>query len=315
MKSNITILVLAILYASCLTFLFPIDDTIIDRANYLAYAENSLLLIGNYLNQGLLSLFFNEPIWLLINIFLSLLTSPETTLQIIIFFSSFTVSYLVLKNSPKYFWILLIILIFPNVIKNFIIHIRQGLAVAFFLIGWFSLSKPKRYLFILMSPFIHSSFFIIITIFFLTSILQKMRFAFDLRLIIYILLGLTVSFGLGFIASFLGMRQANEYEFTAASSSGLGFLFWFIILSLYVTSGKAFLQKHSFVIGMIVFYLITYFFIEVTARIFESAIILVLLASLELKLKQIYIVFSMIIFYTILSYILRVNQSFLGFGV
>lgn len=315
MKYNTAILLFSILYASCVTFLIPMDDSIKDRINYLMYAENSLLIVARYLNESILTLLFNEPVWLLINIILSFFLEPQNTLRTIIFFSSFSVSFLLLRNNLQYFWILLIILVFPSVIKNFIIHLRQGLAIAFFLIGWFSLSKSKKYFFFALSPFVHASFFLVIALYFLTSMLQKMKFAFDLRLIIYLIIGVVISFGLGFIASLLGMRQANEYEFTAASSSGLGFLFWLAILLTYMSNGKEYLRKNSFILGMIVFYLVTYFFVEVTARIFESVIILVLLASLELKLKQKYIVFCMIVCFTILSYVLRLDQNYLGFGI
>ena len=313
--NNLKIFMISMLYALFLTFYFPIDSSIIDRSNYLIYAENSLIIVGRYLDESILTLFFNEPIWLLINIVLSSFLEPQNTLRTIIFVSSFTVSFLLLRNNLRYFWILLIILVFPSVIKNFIIHIRQGLAIAFFLIGWFSLSKSKKYFFFILSPFVHASFFIVIVIYFISSILQKMKFTFDVRLFIYLIIGLFVSLGLGFISSLLGMRQANEYEFTAPSSSGLGFLFWLGILIIYISNGKDFLRKNSFILGMIVFYLTTYFFVEVTARIFESVIIIVLLASLELKLKQKYIIFCMIISFTLLSYIIRLNQNYLGFGI
>ena len=313
--NNLKIFTISMIYALFLTLYFPIDDSIIDRGNYLIYAENSLIIVGRYLDESIFALFFNEPVWLMINIVLSSFLEPQNTLRTIIFVSSFTVSFLLLRNNLRYFWILLIILAFPNVIKNFIIHIRQGLAIAFFLIGWFSSSKSTKYFFFILSPFVHASFFLVIALYFLTSMLQKMKFAFDLRLIIYLIIGVVISFGLGFIASLLGMRQANEYEFTAASSSGLGFLFWLAILLTYMSNGKEYLRKNSFIFGMIIFYLATYFFVEVTARIFESVIVIVLLASLELKLKQKYIVFCIIVCFTILSYVLRLDQNYLGFGI
>lgn len=128
----------------------------------------------------------------------------------------------------------------------------------------------------------------------------------------YLLIGLIVSFGLGFIASLLGMRQSNEYQFIAASSSGLGFLFWLIILFLYVLNGKEFLRKNSFILGMIVFYLVTYFFVEVTARIFESVIIL---ASLELEKNSKIIVVGLFVIFIIYQFLSKIDMPYFGYGI
>lgn len=305
----------SLFYSLFLTFFFPFDNTIVDRANYLNYAENSSLILLSYLNENILSFLFNEPIWLLINLSLSLFFEPENTLKIIIFFSSFTVSYLILKYNSKYFLILLLFLIFPNIIKNFIVHIRQGLAISFFLIGWFSVPKLRKYIFLTISPFIHASFFLILTIYFITYLLKKIKFSFDLRLITYIIIGLIISFGLSFIASILNTRQANEYEFIAANSSGLGFIFWCFVFFIYISDGKEFLRNHSFIIGIIVLYLTTYFFVEITARVFESGLLLVLLASLELKNKKKFFVHFLFIIFTILIYIQRIDKNLLGFGI
>ncbi|MCT7604382.1 EpsG family protein [Aliarcobacter butzleri] len=312
---HVKIIFVSFLYSLFLVLYFPIDDTIIDRINYLIYAENSLIIFNRYYAESFLALSFNEPIWLLINIFLSYFFNPENVLRVIIFFSSFTVSFLLLRNNLQYFWILLLILIFPNVIKNFIIHLRQGLAIAFFLIGWFSLSRSKKYFFFILTPFVHTSFFLVIAMYFLTLALQKLKFAFDVKFIVYFILGFVISFGLAFIASLLGMRQATEYEFIAADSSGLGFLFWLGILIIYISNGREFLRKNSFILGMIIFYLVTYFFVEVTARIFESVIILVLLASLELKNKYKIIVVGLFIIFIIYQFISKIDIPYFGYGI
>lgn len=227
----------------------------------------------------------------------------------------FTNYNLLLRNNLQYFWILLLILIFPNVIKNFIIHLRQGLAIAFFLIGWFSLSRSKKYFFFILTPFVHASFFLVIAMYFLTLALQKLKFAFDVKFIVYFILGFVISFGLAFIASLLGMRQATEYEFIAADSSGLGFLFWLGILIIYISNGREFLRKNSFILGMIIFYLVTYFFVEVTARIFESVIILVLLASLELKNKYKIIVVGFFVIFIIYQFLSKIDMPYFGYGI
>lgn len=184
------IFIISILYGLFLTFYFPMDDTIIDRANYLDYTINSDQIILRYINENIYSVLFNEPLWLLINIVLSSFFQSEDVLRIIIFFSSFTVSYIVLKSNPKYFFILLFFLFFPNFIKNYIIHIRQGLSVAIFLIGWFSISKTKKNIFFILTPFIHASFYFILLIYVLNICLEKIKFDIYLKILVYVTLGL-----------------------------------------------------------------------------------------------------------------------------
>jgi len=60
-----------------------------DRINYLNYASYSDVIFFMYLNRGLPVLIPNEPVWLLTNIVLSLIFTPETSLRIIIFSSAF----------------------------------------------------------------------------------------------------------------------------------------------------------------------------------------------------------------------------------
>ena len=309
------VFIISTLYGLFLTFYFPMDDTIIDRANYLDYTINSEQIILRYINENFYSVLFNEPLWLLINIVLSIFFQSEDVLKIIIFFSSFTVSYIVLKSNPKYFFILLVFLFFPNFIKNYIIHIRQGLSITIFLLGWFSISNTKKNIFFILTPFIHASFYFILLIYIVNICLKEIKFDIYLKVLVYIILGLFFSFTLGVVASYLGARQANEYEFIAQNISGLGFLFWILIFIVYITSEEIFLEKYSFIIGVIIFYLVTYFFIEISARVFESVIILVLLASLELNFWKKNLVFILFIMYGFFSYLIRMNQNLLGFGV
>ena len=168
-------LLVALVYASLLCS-FPMDG-LADRDNYLDMARVSPLIIARHAGSGLQSLIANEPVWLAINSALGFLFEDEVVVRIIIFFSAFIVSYLLLINNPKNFFWLLLILVFPQVMKNFVIHLRQGLAIAVFMLGWFSSGNKKRVFFIGLTPFIHSSFFIIIAILLGNWLLKKLRAA------------------------------------------------------------------------------------------------------------------------------------------
>lgn len=301
--------------ASVALFLVSLPiDAFKDRLNYLIYAEDSYLIFQRYLSRGLLPAVFNEPIWLFLNISLSSFLSPESTLKTIIAFSSFITSYLVLKNNPKYFLIVMLFLISPQVIGKNIIHLRQGLAIAFFLLGWYSIGNKKKLFFYAITPFIHASFFFILLLVFIKWVADKLKLAPDLKTITYALAGVAVGLGLGVIASFLGSRQGTEYSFSMANVSGLGFIFWLGVLGLYISQGKNFIRDNTFQVGLLVFYLATYFLIEVTGRIFESGVLLVLLSALSLVGWRKYTFIGVFIVYTLLQYAMRFNQPWLGWG-
>lgn len=286
-----------------------------DRTNYLIYADQSSLILLRYWSQGILTGLTNEPIWLLLNAGLALVFEPETTLRIVIGVPASIVAYLVLRAEPKNFIWLLLLLFLPQVLKNHIVHLRQGVAVSFFLIGWFSNWRAMRWFFFLFTPFIHASFFFILTLLLLTAIFRELRLAAGLRNILFIFVGLTLSIFLAAVAKFLGARQAVEYDFAVADISGLGFIFWSIVLFVMILQGRTFMRQHAFAIGVLVFYLSTYFFIEVTARIFESALIILLLAGLQMTVWRRQVFVALIVGYGLLSYVLSLNQPWLGFGV
>lgn len=205
-------------------------------------------------------------------------------------------------------------LIFPQVIGKAVVHIRQGLAISVFLLGWFTLSKPWRWLLFALTPLIHGSFFFVLFLYGFTWFLQQLRFALDLRTIATVLLGLMIGLGLGSIASLLGARQAGEYEFSTAAVSGLGFLFWLCVFVLYWLQGRNFAKENALAMVAITFYLTTYFLIEVTARIFESMVVIVLLASLCLTSWRRKILIAAMTAFVGFSWLLRLNQPWLGWG-
>lgn len=308
------ILLFSFAYAFVIANYIPMDDSIKDRLNYLAYASSSDVIFSRYVSSGYVSVFANEPVWLSINILLDRLFEPHITLKLIIFFAAFVTSFLVLNVDPKYFIFLVFLLFFPQVIDKLVIHIRQGLAISIFLLGWFTLSRSWRLTLFALTPFIHASFFFVLFLYVVTRFLQRFKFALDLRVVAIALLGLMIGFGLGFIASIFGARQAYEYEFGATAVSGLGFLFWFGVFVLYWLQGRRFAYENALAMSAIVFYLTTYFLIEVTARIFESMVVIVLLASLGLTSWRRKVFIAAITAFVGLSWLLRLNQPWLGWG-
>jgi hypothetical protein len=256
-----------------------------DRINYLTYASGSFVILQRYLESGgWVTLFMSEPLWLLINIGLSRFLQPEDVLRVIIFLPAFIVSYLALRsNPPDAIWIALFLLI-PGVLKNHIVHLRQGLAIAIFLVGWFARHRGLCVVCFLAAPFIHVGFFATLGLMALAHATKRLRFAPDLRLIAFVGVGVLLGVSLPWIGDLYPItRQASEYDLRLISGSGLGFLFWGSIFLLMLLQPRYYLEEHAFEIGTILFYLMLYPLVAISARVFENTILLVLLAGLRLS--------------------------------
>lgn len=280
-----------------------------DRDNYLNYAEYSKDILAQWYSIGNFVSLANEPIWLLINILLSFILSSEYIIRSIIFFPSFIISYSLLRVSGHNWPWMMLFLFFPMVLKNHITHLRQGLAISVFILGIFSDNKIYRRALLLITPFIHASFFFILGLNFITLLLRRLHFGPELRSIIHLSLGITVGVSLSMVVALLGARQAERYTFSAGDISGLGFVFWTIVLMIFAFQGRVFLARHALAFGAIIFYLGTYFFIEITARIFESLLPLILLAGLELTRWRLVSFLSATVSYGALQWVIWLTQE------
>lgn len=304
------VLTLALTYGGLLASM-PLD-VFLDRVNYLNYAENSWHILERYWAINPLAGLANEPLWLLINAGLATVLSPEVVLRLIIFVPASLVAWNVLRQDSRQLIWLLVFLLLPQVINNHIVHLRQGAAIAVFLTGWFTTRRSLRWLMLATTPFIHAAFFFIMALLMLTGIARRLRFAAGLRTLLFIGFGLGIGGALGWLASFLNARQGDQYAFSMTDVSGFGFVFWGMVLGVMCLQGRAFMRRHAFELGVIVFYLATYFLIEVTARIFECGLLLVLMAGLRLTCWRRVVFLALITGYGVLQYALKINEPWIG---
>lgn len=309
---RIGVFLFSLAYAGFLSAL-PLFD-FKDRDNYLVYAESSWNIIQRYWDVSSIAVLANEPIWLGINALLAMYFPPETVLRLIIFFPAFFVAKTTLLGGPRnYIWLLLLLLM-PQVVKNHVIHLRQGVALGIFLVGWFSPHIWARRFLMVSSGFVHASFLFIVGLYALTKLLLRLKLAADIRQFVFSGVGVGVGLGLATVAHLVGARQAEQYSFTMTTVSGLGFAFWLMILIVFLFQGKKFLKLNAFEVSLVTFYLATYFFVEVTARIFESGLILVFLAGLQLSGWRRLVFLGSVLFYWALQWGLRLGQPDLGFA-
>lgn len=291
-------------------------DAFLDRQNYFNYIDNSYGLLRFQLNNGFLAFFSNEPLWLFINSVLNDgFSNPENAIRLYIFLSAGVFSFFLLRSGPKYFFLLVLFLFFPQIIKNYIVHLRQGVAIAVFFVGWNLQSRRIGWFLMAITPFIHASFFFIMALIVVRSIISKIKISSDAQISIFFIFSLALSVSVGFLAAELGARQAEYYTDSISNFSGLGFVFWLGICILFLFQGREYFRKFSLEILILIFYLTSYFFTAISARIFESALILILLAGLRLDGFRFRIFIFSILFYVSYSYIIRWNEPWLGFGV
>lgn len=280
----------------------PIDG-FIDRDNYLNYVANSGLIFFGNLSQGLFSFLLNEPIWLFINMILNFLFEPEFSLRVIIFTSSFVFSFYMLRaKRGDVFYVIfaIIICLLPQVMKNYVIHLRQGVAIAFVAFMMFSATGLARRIYIVIAPLVHSSYFFLLPNIFISWIVKdKLKFrrnSFS-SFLIYFLIACFIVLVFVNALSFTSARQVETLEQVSGESrSGMAFLFWAIVFYLFISSGDDFRRNNFFSIVSIAIYLMLYFFFDPIARVFESSLPFIFFSGYELKSKRRWVFFSMVFF-------------------
>jgi hypothetical protein len=161
---------------------------------------------------------------------------------------------------------------------------------------------------------IHSSFFIILLLLALTYMLGLIRVSPSLKNITMAGCSMMLGMSIFFMAGLLGARQATSYSFNDGAVSGLGFFLWLMILVIMLSSEKKFQRENSFAVGIVIFYLTTYFMSDMFVRIFESGVIIVLLAGLALESWRRQLFLGMVLGAGYLNWILRIGQPALGFA-
>lgn len=276
-------------FALLISFLLISPDDIMwaqDRFFYLVYAESSWVLIQNNISKGLFIFLANEPLFLLINSVLALLFSPESVVKIMIFTASFLGLYSLGHLSKYNFWILFLFSISPTILLKYITHLRQGLAMSIYFLGLAGLISNKRYKYIRFTTiFIHSSMAFVVLYEFLEVFFKKIKFSSGLRLFFSSITLTGFMILIPWIAMVLGDRRADAYAFKLGlSGSGFALLIWVFAGSFFVIFKKK--DYISIICNYgIIFYLVSYVYLDFGARVFESIFPLIILSAVTDKKK------------------------------
>jgi hypothetical protein len=179
--------------------------------------------------------------------------------------------------------------------KNYVIHLRQGLAISIFAFSMLAVGRMPRVAGLAVTPFIHSSFFFVQINLILTWLLKESirRWA-NIRTAVFVALVAVCVSGMAAVLmiGFFGARQIQEQEGMFLERSGIGFMFWLIIFLVFVFNNQKFRVAHFFSIASILGYVSLYFVFSPVARVFESALPIVLISGYELRRGR-FLFFSM----------------------
>lgn len=309
-------------YSYFLSVYFLDFDNVTDRGNYIVHVLDAEKRFFNsdWSLSGTISFFANEPLWRFINYILSQFFDPKKSIAIYIFISSFVFAFSVFIISNRYnhsvhvvFIFALLCLLLPQVMKNFISHLRQGVAISLFLFSYVFLTGWRQKTIFLLMPFIHASFFFVIIILYLPKIFGLIKpsvgVGFTFLSFVFLMSGY-ISLDM---ASFLGAKQ-TYYELADGRVSGLGFIFWSCVFLIYIKQGSVFVSENKLALHALLFYISVYWFFPVAGRIFESVLIFVLIAALGLRSSNFYFCIFLYIMYFLYQWVPRIGQAGLGWA-
>ncbi len=274
-----------------------------DRDNYLIYAQTSDIILGSY--NGYL-IFFNEPLFLLINKVYSSFFSYYT---ITYFYSFFFVMVFYLglvrfsKNSITFILGLLLSLTIPYLLQSELVALRQSVGTALLILGFMLIKNTQKMTFlILICCFIHSIFFIFLLIYVLNFIFLK-NTNINKKLIINFVVMFFISIFSIALAKYFGLRQGDEYQQNMITTRGGGafVLFLFVFLYLYFWGDRKNTQLFDFAMIGLVMFITAYFLTPISGRLFNTVIpfVVYLLVS-KGRLQDIFILLSIFLVFLIL---------------
>jgi hypothetical protein len=250
------------------------NDFFKDRENYRRYAESFELLSNKY---DSVVYFFNEPLFLFYNNFLSHFFAPEQVPQVSVFIIAATLAFFILKYARSYPMIFVgfgFLFFISYTFHLQLVVLRQGLATAFLLwfVCFFYEKKPFYPLCFLLS-FFHISFLIVFFILFYEKVLSTRIKNLNLRMIFYFISLLIISFFMLKVASSLGIRQAEGEHLLNSSNGGGGFLLFGFVLLFFYLRGFGNVYKSAYgkiaLLGVLA-YLAFYFTIPISGRLIST---------------------------------------------
>lgn len=241
-----------------------------DDENYIEYgvrAEESIEQIS--VSEPVFFL-LNEPGYKVFNYFISKTVGEYWYFPVFIFisFSLLVISIYRISNRP--FLSLFVFLLFITIVKNWYIHLRQGLALSIFLFG-LSLKSRTKYLIFLASSLIHTSFFVVIGSYVYEYFARRLGFNRIIRVTIFFFLAAIFAWILEDILRVIGYVSARrDYKDVGQLASFKVYITYIVIsVSFFMSSRKNYGMMTQFLYGLSL-YIAMGFSVPYSARVFEN---------------------------------------------
>ena len=298
-------------------------DNIRDRVYYLDYVSFTFDDLVDIFEYNALLFLANEPLFSFITAVLGTVFETDVAaVRALIIITSFVGAYYC-YNKTRNIYFALLIMFFGQVYVNYVMSLRQGAALALFLLGILASGKI-RILFIFSAPLVHNSFFLTLFFYYTAKSLAKYKLNVKVASIFIIIVNLIIFNIVLKMASFLGVRQAESYAMYGGvndSVSGYGFILWFSLLIIFLYgvkyNGQQYAEKDSidekkffvyFSIISITFYLITYILVPPLARTIQNSALIILSTSIYLSSRFI-LLFYCLMFLLFSSFLMNVVDS------
>lgn len=246
-----------------------------DRDNYLIYAIDAESIIMLYNEANIL--FFNEPIFLYINLYLEKIIDYNYIPNIFVCFTTLVFVFFLAQKSKNLFIFCLGIflsLFVPYMIQSELVALRQGIATSLFILAFFLIQSEKKIAVVLfICALIHSIFFLFFLIWILNFYFLK-DFNIRAKLLLNFIIMFILSFLFLIIAQVLGLRQGDEYQqnMDVQRSGGAFLLFLGVAIYLYLYGDKNDKRLYEFTLIGLVIFLTTYFLTPIAGRFFNTII-------------------------------------------
>lgn len=277
-----------------------------DRDSYLIYATDSKIIYDLYDKSILL---FNEPLFLFINQLLNNFFSSTFIVNFLLFSTFSGVYYLLYKYSKNvitFIGCLFLMLICYYSFHSQFVLLRQTLASLVLLMSLTYFKNIKLiFLVSLLCCFIHSSFFLILSLMVIYFIMNKLPI--ELKSLIIIIISSVVGILVTSVGVKLGFRQATEDHVTSTVNVGGGAFLCFSIILFYLLK---FYKKDSHINNIYHFSIIglscfigLYFVSPIAGRLMNTFILgIFLLLSAKSNLLNLTLIFILTLFFSYIAF-------------
>jgi len=309
---------IALLYAYVILYLPVLTSK--DSASYYVYANIAMEELFRAFESGVISGLLREPVWLLLISFVSYIFAwnHDYVLFSISFFSSFMAAYSSLgriKGGASAV-VMLLLLTSSFFIGNFVTHLREGVALAIFLIGLNAKNSIIKNILLSITPFIHVVFFIILSMYYFSMLLSKLKVSKFIVFFLAVTGMIIMSVVVNYFLEGSSFRQASAEN--AVSGSGVGFLYWLVYL-LVISSIYIFYKKRSFTVislmslFVLMFYLMNYYYFYAAARVLEVGLFFVAISAANSGHVEKYFFIAYVSLFVSVGWLLRLSEYNLGY--